>query len=87
MTSATVIGLTLGSWLHQPVTNGRSVAIFGSVVLYIGVILLPPISAVHDSLSEGRLSPVVVLVSVCCLGLITITTASARWADTRASSH
>ena len=86
-TCATVIGLALGSWLHQPVTNGRSVAIFGSVVLFIGVILLPPITAAHDSLSEGRLTPVVVLGLVCYVGLVTITTASAHWANTRASSH
>ena len=68
-----MIGLALGSCLHQPVTNNRSIAILGSVALYIGVILLPPITAAHESLSQGRLTPVVVLVLVCCLGLITIT--------------
>ena len=87
MACGTVIGLALGSWLHQPVTNNRSVAILGSVVLYIGVILLPPITAAHDSLSAGRLTPVAVLGLVCCVGLIALTTASGSWANTRASSH
>ena len=86
-TCATVIGLALGSCLHQPVTNNRSIAILGSVALYIGVILLPPITAAHESLSQGRLTPVVVLVLVCCLGLITITKGSALRANTRAASH
>ena len=85
-TCATMIGLALGSWLHQPVTNNRSVTIFGSVALFIGVILLPPITATHDSLSEGRLTPIFVLGSVCCFGLVALTTASSRWANTRASS-
>ena len=86
-TCATVIGLALGSCLHQPVTNNRSIAILGSVALYIGVILLPPITAAHESLSQGRLTPVVVLVLVCCLCLITITKGSALRANTRAASH
>lgn len=84
---ATVIGLALGSCLHQPVMNNRSVAIFGSVVLYIGVIVLPPIRTAYDSLSEGRLTPLAVLFLVCCLVLVALTTVSARWANSRASSH
>lgn len=75
-TCATVIGLALGSCLHQPVTNSRSIAILGSVSLYVGVVLSPPISGAHDSLTEGRLTTMVVLAIVCCLGLITITGSS-----------
>lgn len=86
-TCATAIGLALGSWLHPPVTNNRSVAILGSVGLYIGVILLPPTIDVHDSLSAGRLTPVVVFNLLSCLGLVMLTTASAQWAKSRASSH
>ena len=86
-TCATVIGLTLGSWLHPPVTNNRSVTILGSIALYIGVILLPPTINAHNSLLAGNLTPYVVFSLVSCLGLITLTTASARWATTRATTN
>ncbi len=59
-TCGTVIGLTLGSWLHPPVTNNRS---------------------------AGHLTPYVMFSLVSCIALITLTTASARWDNTRASSN
>lgn len=81
--SAVAIGITIGVWLHRPILRHRGISTLAATTACVGVMLYPPVQAVHRSLNDDRIRSIGPMLAICLLTAAASVAASGRVAQRR----